>query len=414
VARVLVSWRPVLGHELARTVRGVLRHVAADIDRRPVARKRPADTALFWAYAAAVFDDRASSAALDAATVAVAAELESCTFPWTGLHGGLCGSAFAWAHVVDGAAAELDPIDELLIARLADTTVTNYDLITGLAGIAVYLLERLAVNPRVGTGLAHVVRALEHSAIVDGATTTWFTPPHALRGWQAERAPEGYFNCGVAHGVPGLIAVLARIATTRGVPAATAASARTLATGGLGWLTARLFARREWARCPAWLYPCLTRVEPGRNAWCYGEPGIAVAAWNAARRLGESTVPWQELARDSARRACDAFAIRDPGLCHGALGIAHLFLRCFQASGETVYADAVDRWVWRALAMQAPGTGIGGFTSIQQELPTSPETRVTSQDLLDGASGIGLALAALLATEEPRWDRMLACDLPPA
>src|SRR3954452_6230771 len=37
---------------------------------------------------------------------------------------------------------------------------------------------------------------------------TWFTPPELLPQWQRELCPKGYYNLGLAHGVPGVIAVL--------------------------------------------------------------------------------------------------------------------------------------------------------------------------------------------------------------
>ena len=80
--------------------------------------------------------------------------------------------------------------------------------------------------------------------------------------------------------------------------------------------------------------------------------------------------------------------MRDANLCHGAVGLAHLYNRFYQASGEPVLRDAARAWFARTLAMP----------------------RAAQIDLLDGAIGVGLALYAAISTTEPGWDRILLCE----
>jgi hypothetical protein len=66
--------------------------------------------------------------------------------------------------------------------------------------------------------------------------------------------------------------------------------------------------------------------------------------------------------------------------------------------------------------MRRPGEGIGGLTVPRWAASASrsdPPVRVAAPDFLEGATGVGLALLAGLATEEPGWDRLMLCDLPP-
>ena len=147
-----------------------------------------------------------------------------------------------------------------------------------------------------------------------------------------------------------------------------------------------------------------------RTAWCYGDPGVAAASWSAARRLGTPTRDAEALARACAIREPALCGVRDAGLCHGALGLAHLNNRFFQASRDPVFRDAARAWFARGLAMRRPGEGVAGFFAVEGD----DARQRAAPGFLDGAAGIGLALIAGLQPTEPGWDRLLLCDVPPA
>jgi hypothetical protein len=406
-----VVWQPVLHADLAVAARAAAVEIAAEIARVPEANRSPSDVALFWAYAAGAFDDAASAAALDAASAALAAHVNASRASSLGLHGGLAGAGWVLSHISDGAVDGLPALDDLLIAALDRATAQprEHDVIRGLAGYAIYFLERVAVGaPRGAVGVRRVVEQLRAAAVVDGDGLTWFTPVSPGNPSSVREAPNGRYDCGVAHGAPGVVSALARVACEGGVDPAAATEARALAIGGLAWLRARLLPEQQQGRFAPWLLPPGERTpEPAGSGWCYGEPGAPLALWTAAQRLGEPVDPWREIARASALRRDEAAAIQTPGLCHGAAGLAHQFNRCYQATREPVFADAVHYWITRTLAMRHRSTGPGGFSLMGDGTPAP-----ASQQLLFGATGIGLALLAAAGDAEPGWDRLLACDLP--
>ncbi len=406
-----MGWTPILDGELAQRARQAVLAITREYDTDP--DPSPSDSAMFWAYAAGALDDEASNERYAASVEQLGTSLTSGGAQRIALYGGLSGATWVLAHITDDDDGEHAPLDEAIFDALRrDMPWTgDYDLIAGLSGIAVMYLERLrAGSARATAALAHVVFELDQLAVRDGDAITWFTPVALLPRWQAETAPEGYFNFGVAHGVPGTIAVLARIATADGVEATTRDRARSLAVGALRWVERRLLPPNPRGRIPSWIPKGHTTAAPGRSAWCYGEPGAAVACWTAARRLGVSEEPWRTLALDSANREPELCGILDAGLCHGALGLAHLYNRAFQASGDPAFRDAARAWIERGLEMRIPNGGIGGFIEQWSEGAGKPLTQRTTSSFLTGAGGIGLALLASLGTEEPGWDRLLACD----
>jgi hypothetical protein len=233
----------------------------------------------------------------------------------------------------------------------------------------------------------------------------WHTPPELLPPWQREQAPQGYTNLGLAHGIPGVVAILARYVTA-GVDAA---RARVLLDGAVGFL--RSVAGPEAGnRYPAWL-----PARPGgtcRVAWCYGDLGVAVALQAAAAAAGRDD--WRrdalELAHGMAARPYESSLVLDGGLCHGASGVAHMFNRLAQATGDAGLAKAADAWFGHTLAIRRPD-GLAGYPrALYNE---GNPTWEPSPDLLNGSTGVALALHAAISPIEPAWDQLLLADLSP-
>lgn len=159
-------------------------------------------------------------------------------------------------------------------------------------------------------------------------------------------------------------------------------------------------------------------LRASRLAWCYGDLGVAVTLFGAARRTGEQ--PWAEaalhLARLTAQRPPEKSGVVDAGLCHGAAGVGHLYNRLFQATEESLFAEAARAWLLRALTMRKPDQGIAGYLSYipTQDLRQDSELRqdfCPDTSFLTGVTGIALALLAGVAPIAPDWDRLLLTRL---
>jgi hypothetical protein len=220
----------------------------------------------------------------------------------------------------------------------------------------------------------------------------------------------------VAHGAPGVVALLGAVAALRDPALEPAAGqARELIERATRWIRTRARPPAPGGRFPSMVTRELGELERARTAWCYGDPGIAVALWSAASRTGADPAEWRELALESVQRPVELCQVFDPNLCHGAVGLAHLSNRFFQASGDERFRQAARAWFERALAMRRPGEGIAGFTGRRPRALGVDLTMVhqTMADFLDGTIGVALALLAGTSDEEPGWDRLLLCDLPP-
>ncbi|MBN2562648.1 MAG: lanthionine synthetase C family protein [Phycisphaerae bacterium] len=282
----------------------------------------------------------------------------------------------------------------------------EYDVVYGLVGFGVYALERL---PRASAieCLERVIDRLGETAERCDDGVTWLTPPELLPPHQRAQAPRGLYNAGVAHGVPGVIALLGEVCAA-GVASE---KARPLLDGAVRWLLAQKLPSDMKSSFPYWVGP---DIKPGasRSAWCYGDPGIAAALLVAARCVGEPA--WEreaiDIARHAARRAPEKTGIVDAGLCHGAAGLGHLFNRMYQATGEPELEEAARFWFDRTLELRRPDRDIAGFSAWMAAANGEGEW-VADPYFLTGAAGVGLALLAATTSVEPAWDRVLLVDV---
>lgn len=326
------------------------------------------------------------------------------------LQGGYVGIAWAVEHLREelGIPEDEDPgadIDDALRTLLdAGPWRGHLELIGGLVGLGVHAFERLE-RGRGGGLLERIVARLEEQAHPTPQGVTWHTPASLLPDWQRALYPSGYFNLGLAHGVPGLLLFLARAQAHGVAPHRT----RPLLEGGLRWLEAQ---KREEDGGPMFA-PLVTgdgaprASQPPRVAWCYGDLGLSGALLQTARSVGDAA--WEARALEAARRAAlrpfEHSGVVDAGLCHGAAGNAHLFHRLYRSTGEAVFREAAHAWLARVLQLRRPGEGVGGFPAWVDD--GRRRGWVADPGLLTGAAGVGLALLAATGRGEPAWDRVL-------
>lgn len=422
------AWCPLLEGELCARARQAVAAIAADLERGAAAVEGglpghnaslaggDAGIALFHAYRSLDAGEEDGEADAEAAVRRFddAAEGIAGSLSTAGLYAGFSGVAWVQEHL-EGRLFDSDgedmgeEIDRALLAHLeASPWPWDYDLISGLAGFGVYALERLA-HPSGGALLERVVERLGEIAQRDGGEVTWFTPPHLLAPPQREQAPEGYYNVGLAHGVPGVIPVLAA-ASAAGVAAATA---RPLLDGAVRWVLGRRLPPASGVRFPTSLRPDGV-ANPSRLAWCYGDPGVALSLLVAARLVDEPAWESEAMATllASTRLPAEEAGVRDAGLCHGSAGLAHLYNRAYQATGEEALAAAARSWYTRTLDGRQAGRGVGGYTTWG---PAGADLEMgwqTDPGFLTGSAGIGLALLAGSSEVEPEWDRVLEVSVP--
>jgi class I lanthipeptide synthase len=356
--------------------------------------------------------DRVAHGFLTAAAVAV--ERHRLLPP--SLFGGLSGLAFTadelsehgiryqrlLASLDEALAPQAAALGQGLASASAPGPVSDFDVIAGASGIGAYLLRRdpHGVLPEVLGGLVALAEPRE-------GPPRWMTPPQLLGDASMVRQyPAGNLNCGLAHGIPGPLALLA-LASRQGVGVPGQAEAvRRLADWlvghraddrwGVNWPTAVPVAPPgEPDVDPA-------RLPPSRSAWCYGSPGVARALWLAGDALDDTGL--RELAVQAMlavfRRPVPERRIESPTFCHGVAGLLQVVVRFAHDTGLSAFSAAAADLVDELLGAYRPERPLG-FASLE------PGANVVDRaGLLDGAPGVAMALFAAATATEPAWDRL--------
>lgn len=318
-------------------------------------------------------------------TDALAALAEQPLSPW--LFTGLAGPLWAWQRVracfpecaPEVAETDLRHMDDLLrqcVQAAPQAGPDTHELVAGVTGLGVYALER----ERNGGGRAlldAVLACLRASAIRSAPGLAWCT---LMAGAPRE-------DWGLAHGVPGVMAFLARAARV-------APEAQALLEPALDRLlalpAADPTAHIDW---PCWTAGDGASARTPRLGWCYGAPGAVAALYAAGTRLARPALCTQAAALMSRAWARRALAFDGgSGLCHGRAGLLHVLTRLHAARPEPQWQQAAASLVVQLVddIERARWEAEGGF--------------------LTGPAGIELALRAALDPRGAWWDACLLLD----
>lgn len=274
----------------------------------------------------------------------------------------------------------------------------EFDLISGLTGLGVYLLRRRSHDDLLRDVLAYLVR-LTKPLTVDGDALPGWWSGHGPDDQPSPRWPGGHGNLGMAHGIAGPLALLS-----------TAARGGITVDGQAGAIAGVCTWFDQWRRgspSRAWWPGTLTRAEwanrtvqqpgPQRPSWCYGTPGLARAQQLAGLALDDTRR--QQDAEDALAACAGADTqlaqLSDASLCHGWAGLL-----------QATWRAAIDAGPDSELAALVPHLRAGMERHLDQHGPPPGDA------LLEGQAGIQLVRHTTTANTPPRshWDACLLLD----
>jgi hypothetical protein len=272
-------------------------------------------------------------------------------------------------------------VEAILLRLMANPGNVQWELFQGISGFAVFARGRH--DRRLISAIAR--RLVESS---------WHVEP--------------VVNLGMAHGVSGALAV----ASTLVRDDVHADELRPIVRATSAWL----LSQRSSEEGDAWFRACSDDDgEPARTAWCYGDLGVAWSLLLAARALADSNLSEEafRIAEHAARRPLTKTGVVDAGLCHGAIGVAHVFHRMSALRPDRPkLRRAAREWFARTLEMRVLGARFGGFRSFGLASTRADAKLEWTDDasVLTGAGGIALALSTALGKDFVGWDApLLVC-----
>ena len=375
---------------------------------------------LLWAYLHACFPDEGWDAAGREHLEFAVRGAETTHPPGAGLFSGLGGLAFAGIQLSrEGTRYRrlLSSLDEAItndvmptaarVRNASGISTGDFDVISGLSGIGACLLRRHR-EASVQVALPNITDALVSLITRDEFPPAWYTPTEFMYDEAARRTyPHGNLNCGLAHGLPGILAYLALVRKLD-LPLVPIERLETAIVCAAGWL-ARNRADDQWGinwPTAVTLTPegegDAAQSGPSRSAWCYGAPGVARSMWLAGEAVGRSDYCKLAVAAMEAvyRRPLPARMIDSPSFCHGTAGLLAVTLRFARDTAAPVFAAESQKLTCQLLDQFQPDSLLG-FRNIEYR-----SNQTDQPGLLDGAAGVAIVLLSAATGVEPTWDRL--------
>jgi hypothetical protein len=284
--------------------------------------------------------------------------------------------------------------------------LAEFDAIRGLSGYGAHFLRRNPAGADVRAILDYLVRLTQPIKHNGEVLPGWWTPT-GPSGRPDSRFPDGHGNTGMAHGIGGVLALLALAARHGTIVDDHHEALRTILT----WLDRWQEETNRGRRWPYWIRrdelrtALLAPSTPRRPSWCYGTAGLARAQQLAALALADTG---RQVEAENALVAAltdpvQLKATTDNGLCHGFAGLAHIAARTAEDAHPSTAGQLRAAIPALLTLLCPPGTD-----------PDEAAMAIVNDDeagrgFLNGAAGIALALLVPATEAPPRtsWDACL-------
>jgi hypothetical protein len=292
-----------------------------------------------------------------------------------------------------------------LAAGDAGPAMAAYDVIGGLTGLGRYLL---ACGPEQRPLLVEVLEylvELSQPLRIGGRELPGWSVPGPPSPAVAREYPDVHLNLGLAHGIPGPLALLALACREGVVVSGMDEAVHRIAN----WLRAHRrqdesgadIGGPDWPACVAIEHEHVrggVDVPPARAAWCYGSPGVARALQLAGQMFGEPD--WEAEAVAAIHAVLDRprgrWGLHDGMLCHGTAGLLQVAGRIARDSGDARLSARLAPLAEEVLAYY------DAEAAFAFPCPPTPDAEARQgkwaargQDrggFLEGAAGVALAL----------------------
>lgn len=270
---------------------------------------------------------------------------------------GISGVAWTLQHLVDIEFFEYKEVESYLLKLKKNILITipqdkirrNYDLMHGLIGKMLTLLDIYCFNPiahpEVKTIISDSINHLESISIQDEVSNTayWVNPIN------------GSINIGMAHGVSSIIWYLTRIVEEEIVDDITMKVAISLIIKASNWLQRqKVISVESKLQYPTRVY--INHQNKKNNfslAWCHGDLGVAIGFIKAGQVLRDSSLlnkgiqiaeNLSEIKKQSSTIIQDDNSI-DACFCHGTLGLFFIFYILYKRTGNNKLKEAYLYWL---------------------------------------------------------------------
>lgn len=143
-----------------------------------------------------------------------------------------------------------------------------------------------------------------------------------------------------------------------------------------------------------------------RLAWCYGDLGIGYSLYKAGQTLNDNELMKEALhilLKTTLRKDAIHEYVFDAGLYYGSSGIMQIYNRLFQITGNVKFKEIAQYWLNDMFSKSVHENNNTGYKFCL----VNSRTWIDDYSIMNGLSGLGLALLAAISHDEPFWDQCL-------
>lgn len=316
-------------------------------------------------------------------------------------------SGFLWGLIylsendfidIENISGLLNDLDDYLYKKMMiDIKEGNYDYLHGAVGVGIYFLKRVENSKNAKKYLTELVDELEkQSHKEDDGCLKWLSVVNHETGEQG-------YNLSLSHGITSIIAFLGKLYDKN----IYREKVSLLLKGSIKYLLINMLDSSKYGfHFPGYINANCS-LTGGRLSWCYYDLGTAVVLYNIGKIINDIDIQnkgIEILLYSSTKREVQSPGIVDAGLCHGTSGIAHIYYRMFFNTGIVEFKETSNYWFEETLKMAYHNDGLAGFKAWHSEKFGG---WVNEYGILEGVSGIGLAMLSWITQTEPTWDECL-------
>ncbi|CAI8901707.1 lanthionine synthetase C family protein [Bacillus sp. IT-79MI2] len=277
--------------------------------------------------------------------------------------------------------------------------IDDYDIISGWAGIGRCLLvfsEQPQLYRCVKDIINYMVQFVNYKQLSNPSSQPWHISRENLFLEDEKKIyPSGNFNCGLSHGIAGVLAFLSIAAQHGLVVSGQYKAIEKIATWLINWIQEDEGIKfiPNVIKFEDHIIDTYTDGFNHRDAWCYGSPGVARTLWisgNICKRedwKSEALI----LCKSTFQRSQDKWKVVSPTFCHGYAGLLSLTQEMWKASNDNsleLYRDQLVLEILKYYDVNAP-LHFYDFEYFLIKGELKPNTKI---GLIDGTIGIILPL----------------------
>jgi|GEM_PF-665999 len=291
-----------------------------------------------------------------------------------------------------------------------DILLGDYDLISGLSGICLYLIQ-FKSHKHVKKTILEIIEwliLLMNEVNVDGYNVPMFYIKSENQHYpNKDLFPNGSLNFSLSHGIAGVLATLS-ICLKEEIEVQ---GQRQCMKKILDLLKNTIYIENKKYCWPGildlkdYVNHNYRRFSNGAS-WCYGTPGIARAVFLAANELGDNE--GKDLAIQVMINICNMnykqLNLNSPILCHGYAGLLACIYTMYLDTKNKIFKDAIFKYS-NTIVSYFNTNNKYGFQDIIIDKYSNNIIKEDKVNFLEGNVGIALALLVTYKWDKPIWLR---------